>query len=214
MDGATEPRGPREIDYITDPRYQGIAEAKGYDQETARIKRVSYSHDAMIDAIIADPALSQNQLATMFGYSVPWVSRVIGSDSFQARLAQRKDQLIDPVLIATIEDKLKGLASQSLDIIAEKLQATQNPDLAVKAADLAVKALGFGARDRAPTTQNNFVVNLPPKAKTAADWAAAAQSGAYNTEMKQAKVVDALPISTTITRDPTEQPNGMTLAED
>lgn len=206
--------GPREIDYIVDPKYQGIAEAKGYSQEQARIKKVGYSHDAMIDAIIADPSLSQNQLATMFGYSVPWVSRVMGSDSFQARLAQRKNELIDPVLVASIEDKLKGLASQSLDIIADKLQATQNQDLALKAADLAVKALGFGARDRAPATQNNFVVNLPPKAKSAAEWAEAAANGAYHSEMKPAKVVESLPVSTTITRDPLVQPKPMTFAED
>lgn len=160
---------------INHPRFQGIAEDKGYDQSYSRIAKVRYTHDAMIDAIIADPTVKQNKLAEMFDRSVPWISRIIGSDAFQAALAKRREELTDPFLVATIEERFRGLAMQSLDVIAEKLQSTQNADLALKALDISSKALGFGARGPAGggNVQNNFVVQLPPKIEDAKTWAEA-----------------------------------------
>lgn len=155
---------------LDDPKYRGIAEAKGYSQETGRIQRVHYSHEAMIDVILANPNIKQNELAATFDKSVPWISRIIGSDAFQAALAKRRDDLTDPFLVATIEERFRGLAFQSLDIIAEKLQLTQNSDLALKALDVSVKALGFGARGGGNNQTNQFVIQLPPKSANSEEW--------------------------------------------
>jgi len=149
----------------------GVAEDKGYSQEYGRIAKVRYSHDAMIDLIIAEPMISQNKLAEIFGYSVPWVSRVYGSDAFQARLAERKAELVDPAIVEMLESRMKGVMIQSLDIIADKLEATKNADLALKAFDSTSKAMGFGARDTGAKQVNNFVVQLPGKAVSAQSWA-------------------------------------------
>lgn len=137
------------------------------------IQRVSWSHDAMIDIILANPTLTQGQLAEKLGYSVGWTSRVIGSDAFQARLAQRKTEIINPEIIASFEERIQGLASQSLEVISRKLDATSSPELAVKAFELSTKALGLGARAaNVSNIQNNFVVALPAKVENEADWAA------------------------------------------
>ena len=157
---------------IDHEKYQGIGAAKGYDQSYARLQRTHYSHEAMIDSIIANPNIKQNELAKIYDKSVPWISRIIGSDSFQAALAKRREEITDPFLIATIEERMRGLAFQSLDIITEKLAATQNIDVAMKALDVSIKALGFGARAGGPTQNNQFVIQLPPKAVNSADWAA------------------------------------------
>lgn len=149
----------------------GIAEEKGYDQSYGRIDKIRYSHDAMIDLIIQKPEISQNELATVFGYSVPWVSRVYGSDAFQARLEERRAELVDPVIRATLDERMKGLMIQSIDVISEKLAATSNADMALKALDITTKALGFGARDSGAKIQNNFVVQLPVKSQSAEEWA-------------------------------------------
>ena len=164
---------------VTHEKYQGLATAKGYKQgedfSGTRLKKTSYKHDAMIDVIIAEPTITQNALAERFGRSVGWISIVMGSDAFQAALAKRREEITDPFLVATVEERLRGLATQSLQVIAENLEKTRNTDLALKAADISVKALGFGAR--APTTgaavQNTFVVQLPPKIDNATDWAKA-----------------------------------------
>lgn len=154
------------------------APLRGTEFAANAIQRVSYSHDAMIDLILVQPGISQNEIAKHFGYTVSWVSQVFNSDAFQARLAERKADLVDPVILATIEEKMKGVAAQSLDIIARKLEATQSPDMALKALELTSKALGYGANtSRGGSTQVNFVVALPGKAQSAAEWAEAHAPG-------------------------------------
>lgn len=158
----------------------------GTDSASGAIARVKYSHDAMIDLIIENPAVSQGELAARFGYTQAWVSRVMNSDAFLARLAQRKADLVDPTIAASLEEKLRALASASLDVVLEKVVATRNPDLALNAAKLSTTALGFGARQANVAIQQNFVVPLPPKAESAADWGAA-----YTPKPLAQRVVDA-----------------------
>lgn len=139
------------------------------------IAKVNYSHDAMIDLILANPAIKQLDIAKHFGYTQGWVSRVIGSDAFQARLAQRKEEVVNPEIRQNFEERLKGLALQSLDVIQSKLESTQNPDLAVKALELSTKALGFGARPQNIGEQHNhYVVALPAKVADENEWASQA----------------------------------------
>lgn len=165
-----DPSAQRTFYPVDHPKYQGIAEAKGYDQSYARLQVVHYSHEAMIDEIIANPNIKQHELAKKFGKSGPWISRIIGSDAFQAALAKRREDITDPFLVATVEERFKGLAYQSLDIIAEKLETSKNTDLALKALDVSVKALGFGARNAGPAQQNNFVIQLPSKSRDSSEW--------------------------------------------
>lgn len=134
------------------------------------VARVNYTHDAMIDIIIAKPEVSGNELARHFGYSVGWVSRVICSDAFQARLAERRTEIVNPGLLATFEERLKGLAMQSLDILVEKLDVTKDAGIAMKALELTTKSLGYGARQTNVAVQTNFVVALPGKADDAEGW--------------------------------------------
>ena len=62
------------------------AAANGYDQSYSRVQKVSYSHDAMIDLMIAEPRITQTQLAAKFGYSVGWVSGTIPQAQREQRL--------------------------------------------------------------------------------------------------------------------------------
>lgn len=169
-------RANREYLPVTHEKYAGLAEAKGYAQgddfSGNRLQKVRYSHEAMIDLMISDPTITQNDLAKQFGRSTSWVSIVIGSDAFQAALAKRRDDLLDPFLIATLEERFRGLADQSLQVLASKLESTQNPDLALKALEISSKALGFGARSAASNSaQMNFVIQLPDKSDSPSDWA-------------------------------------------
>jgi hypothetical protein len=189
-------------------RYQGLAAAKGYDQEGPRLHKLRYTHEAMIDIIIAEPGIKQNELAIRFGVSVPWVSRIIGSDAFQGALAKRREELTDPFLVATLEERMTGVAMQALDVIGEKLALTQNVDVALKAYDISMKALGFGAKTGSNTAiQNNFVVALPPKALNSTDWAKSHGGGDGHT-------IEHKAFTSTTTRDPLEQPAAMPIAPD
>lgn len=149
----------------------GIADFEKRDKQA--IAKVRYSHDAMIDMIVANPWISQGDLARNFGYTEGWVSQVIASDVFQGRLAARKEELVDPLLRATIEERFKGLVARSLDILQKKLDKPVgeiSDELALKALEIASKAAGYGAKAGA-TINNNFVVAVPPKAASTDDWA-------------------------------------------
>ena len=146
---------------------------EGTQSAAGAIARVKYTHDAMIDLIVANPAIAQGAIAQHFGYTQAWVSRVMNSDAFQARLAERKTELVDPSLVASIDEKLRALASKSLDVVLEKLTVTGSAEMGLKALEITSKALGYGARQQNLNVQQNFVVALPPKAASAEDWAAA-----------------------------------------
>ncbi len=111
------------------------------------LTKIRYSHDAMIDLIISNPWMHQNELAAYFGYSASWISVVMNTDMFKARLAERRDEVIDPTVKATLEERFKSVIARSLQVLQEKLSkdASAVPDnLALRAAELGAKALGMG----------------------------------------------------------------------
>lgn len=145
--------------------------AKPWENKPA-IQKISYTHDAMIDLIIARPGVSQNEIAAYFGYTPAWVSRAIHTEAFQGRLKQRKDELVDPTILSSVEERLRGAAAFALDKVMEKLD-TANLDQALKVATAATTALGYGARPQGWERQGPqvaVVVNVPQKAATQEDW--------------------------------------------
>lgn len=137
-----------------------------------QIKKVRYTHDAMIDAIIAHPGISQKQLGEMFGFrSAAQVSIIVNSDAFRERLAQRKAEIVDPAILATIQDRLNGLASLAIEKLMDKLE--NGTPVSVK--DLtgiisAVVPKPSSSPGPGGQVQNNFVVHLPAPAATSRDW--------------------------------------------
>lgn len=117
------------------------------------IAKVSYTHDGMIDLLLANPAMSQQDLAAYFGYTPPWICRILASDAFRARYSERAKELIDPTLLASIEERFKGLVLRSIEILEEKLAKPSDevPDqLALQSLNVAAKAAGFGIKNPQP----------------------------------------------------------------
>jgi hypothetical protein len=133
------------------------------------IDKVSYSHDSMIDVLIARPMVTQREVARHFGYTESWISQVMSSDSFKKRFAERRDGLVDPMITKNLEHLFEGVGRLSLSVISENLEASRNPDLAIRALEITRKGLGLGNRDNRPLIQN-FVAMLPPKAESYAEW--------------------------------------------
>ena len=119
------------------------------DELRAPVKKLNYSHKAMADLIIADPGISQNRLAAHFGYSASWVSTVMSSDAFQAYLATRSEELVDPTVRASVQERFEGMVHRSLEILNEKLSKPTSlisDNFALKSFELASRAAGYGAR--------------------------------------------------------------------
>lgn len=124
------------------------------------IVKVSYTHAGMIDMLLAHPEMSQGQLAAHFGYTQPWICRILASDAFQAQYAARAKEMVDPTLLATVEERFKGLVLRSLEVLEEKLAKPSDeiPDqLALQSFNVATRAAGFGIKNAPPppSTQEN-----------------------------------------------------------
>ena len=107
----------------------------------------------MIDLILANPGVSQGVIAATFGYSQSWVSQVIASDAFQSALSARAKEVVDPTLLATVQERFEAIVRRSQDILMEKLSKPADvvPDqLAIAALQTASRARGYGAREEAP----------------------------------------------------------------
>lgn len=119
-----------------------------------RLDKIAYSHLDMIDFIISSPGCSQNTLAARYGYSPGWISNVMASDAWKSAMAARREELVDPVLTATIKERFEGLTIRSVTRLMEKLDAPQVSDnVVLKAVELGAKALGVGGNATPPPVQ-------------------------------------------------------------
>lgn len=124
------------------------------------ILRMTPRHDAILEAILAEPDLPMGALAQRFGVTATWLSLIIHSDCFQARLAEAQTSMFGEVR-ASVKDRLQALAHRSLERLSERIELEQETARITDAAELALKALGFmgQAVGRAPgniTQINNF----------------------------------------------------------
>lgn len=137
----------------------------------AEIGKVRYTHDAVIDIILANPAVSQGDLAREFGFTQAWMSIIINSDAFKARLAERKGELLDPKIKASMEARLEALGNRALDRLLERVESS----VPLKPLELVAMAK-LGAGDRmnrppaGPATNNLYVIAMPPAAANSTEW--------------------------------------------
>ncbi len=147
----------------------------------ARVPKLNYSHEAMADLIIANPGISQNEIAQRFGYTASWVSTIMSGDAFQAYYHSRIEKLVDPALRINIETQFKSMVLRSMEILMEKLDGPAKdipPQLALRALEVSSRCAGYGARVETPakpqevhnhlTILSGNLVNLLHKEKRAA----------------------------------------------
>jgi hypothetical protein len=155
----------------------------------AEIQKVRWNHEAVIDAMIANPDMSQNEIAAMMGYSPPWLSIIINSDAFQEKLSERRAEVIDPMLRATIEDRLRGVAAKAAEVILENLHAAPTPKVALQALEVTTRALGYGAKTGTEVNLNIQPVAVVPAKELSTD----AWSRNYGPAGRPAEVIDVTP---------------------
>lgn len=140
------------------------------DKPNGVIAKLNYSHEAMIDLILARPMISQGELARHFGYTEGWISQVVRSDAFREMVAARKAEFIDPLILQTIENRLDALMHRSVDVLMDKLDAAPTADVALKALEVTSRARGYGANSGGAQVNVNFVVAMPQKSENNEEW--------------------------------------------
>lgn len=127
------------------------------------LQKVRYTHEDCINRILAEPTISQNDLAAIYGYTASWMSIVVNSDAFQSRLAERRQELVDPVLVATINERFRALTVRSLEVLQEKLSQPVeriSDKLALEAAALGARSLGIGSQPTTPQSGADHLASL------------------------------------------------------
>jgi hypothetical protein len=134
------------------------------------IEKPSYTHAALIDCIVANPSVSQRELAEHFGYTEGWMSQILRSDALRELLAARKAELFDPIALQGIEKRMEALAHQSMDVLADKLQLHQSADTALKVLEITSRSLGYGAKAPGVQINQQFVAYMPQKSASSGEW--------------------------------------------
>lgn len=144
-----------------------------YTQEVVKVQETQAVHVAIADCMLANPQLSIAGLARMLGYSPAWVRTIARSELFQAYLAKRKGDLVDPLVTRSMENKIKDVIDASLDIVEDKLAVGGEGalQLAVKMLETLPKAAGMGQKNTNIQVNNSqYVALLPNPAPDAESW--------------------------------------------
>lgn len=136
---AKQPLPEMETEFAVRPRVG----SEGFDKGQA-LKRVKFQHEPIIDAMLRAPRIQNKELAEMFGYTPGWIGRLINSDAFQARYAERKAALTDPGIARRLNARLQGVTIQAVEVISRKLDATDSADFALEALGITTSALAKG----------------------------------------------------------------------
>jgi hypothetical protein len=140
---------------------EGVFVPVPHAKTMGNLDKVRYTHSDMIDFIIANPWVSQNELAARYGYTPAWVSNIMASDAWQAAMASRRDEVVDPALKASLEERFKGVVIQSLNRLQEKLNAPQVSDQVVlRAVELGARACGLGGKAAPTESAGAPVINI------------------------------------------------------
>lgn len=125
-------------------------------------------HEELLEFLLVNPRASLQEISVYFNATPSWISIVRNSDAFKELYAQRRQEHFDRVSI-TVSDRVTALADVTIDALTVKMEKHIQADTATieqlkEVGDMALKALGFGAKQNnnihisAPTnTQNVFV---------------------------------------------------------
>lgn len=126
--------------------------------ESAQIQRISYSHEALINWLLENPDRPLRDAAAYFGYTQSWVSTVIHSDIFQAKLLLRQDAVFG-CIAQDIPSRLRAAANIGLDRVTNILETSNDSKLLIDATDKILHRMGYAPAAKAPTVDAQVVNN-------------------------------------------------------
>lgn len=111
--------------------------------ESAQIQSMSTMHESIIAFLIANPHMKKGDVARHFQVTPAWLSTIIHSDIFQAKLAERQDEFFSATTVP-IKEKLENLADMAIDRLTETIETETDPHNIREAARLALDRIGHG----------------------------------------------------------------------
>lgn len=106
-------------------------------------------HETVIDLLLTNPGATNKELAQHLGYSEQWVMMLRNSDAFRHRFAERRAEVLDPLVKQQAEEQMDFVTKRSLAKLNAALDGPQGMATALGVLKVTAKASAFGARGRA-----------------------------------------------------------------
>lgn len=117
-------------------------------------------HIQIVDYLLVNPSATNKDIAKFFNVHPQWVGSVRNADAFQEYYAKRMEthqSFVSEELVS----KMQGLASRALDKMVEKIDADAvSVSQLQTAADMSLKALGYGAKPVTINSTGSGTVNV------------------------------------------------------
>lgn len=153
-------------------RPDGLPEVAPGNWQPEAVKPI---HEMLVDLVIANPGASAAELAYKLQRHPVTVRLYLRSDLFRELYAKRRAQVVDPRLEAKVEDLMEAVVGEAVEVLGKRVAESQDFDLAERALAAIGPMSRFGAKTAAPMVQTNFIVPMPPRAASSADWEAQAR---------------------------------------
>jgi hypothetical protein len=114
-----------------------------------QLKSLSHTHDMVINWMLLNPDRSLRECADYFGYSQPWLSTLIHTDLFQARLKERQ-AVVFAQIAQTVPEKLTALSDIATEKLTEAITKSEDSKFILDAFDKVMHRAGY-----APASQKN-----------------------------------------------------------
>lgn len=139
--------------------------------------KLSYTHEDIARWLVQNPSRPLKECAQHFNYTQSWLSCIIHSDAFQAKLRKMQEGA-DAVTLLDVPARLRGVAAAALDGLAQQVdhatgaeegKGVMHRDFLLSTAELTLKSLGYGGQAKAPPPapmfqQNNtFIAPVNPE---------------------------------------------------
>lgn len=114
-------------------------------ERSAEILKVGIKHEAVMTYMLMNPLQKLSQVAAHFGVTQAWLSTVIHSDAFQAKLRDRQDEIFVQHVMP-IQVKLRAVADLAVTKLGDCVERSVDPDYILNVSDKVLHRLGFAPK--------------------------------------------------------------------
>lgn len=127
-----------------------------------QIAKVSIKHDAILDYLMVNPAEKLGLVAAHFDVSQAWLSVIIHSDAFQAKLKDKSGECFTATVIP-LREQLLGVAQVGVEKLGECLENAStitDKQFIADTTDSILKNLGYSPKSAAPAQPSSAATNI------------------------------------------------------
>lgn len=127
-----------------------------------QVAKMRIPHHAIMDMMLANPFMSQAEIAQRSGYTANWISILVNSDSWKSELSKRRGELNETLALEIQTDvtaNLRSLALGGINKTKELIANSINLEQVTSATESALKLLGYGEQKK-PQDPSNVTYNI------------------------------------------------------